>query len=128
METSLYAAVDPPMTRYEMCYISGQGPDEVWGLRVTEQPGSLPDDPVTYLPVTSDSAEAMVYTAGARLTIQRIVPGRAYTWDAVNHRWTGSGADTPVFSSAVHEKTADGPGTYGAEVTVSGRSPTATTG
>ena len=63
----------------------------------------------------------MVYTAGARLTIQRIVPGRAYTWDAASHRWTGSGADTPLFSSAVHEKTADGPGTYGAEVTVSGK-------
>ena len=121
VETSLYAAVDPSMTRYEMCYIAGQGRNEVWGLRVTEQPGSLPDDPVTFLPVTSDSTDAMVFTAGARLTIQRIVPGRAYTWDAASHRWTGSGADTPVFSAAVHEKTSDGPGTYGAEVTVSGK-------
>jgi hypothetical protein len=123
VETSLYAAVpaDTTMTRYEMCHISGQGPDEVWGLRVTEESGALPDDPVTYLPITSDSTEAMVYTAGARLTIQRIVPGRAYTWDAASHRWIGSGADTPIFNAAVHEKTADGPGTYGAEVTVSGK-------
>jgi hypothetical protein len=121
VETSLYAAADPAMTRYEMCYVSGQGPDEIWGLRVTEVPGALPDDPVTYAAVTTKSGDAMVYTAGARLTIQRIVPGRSYTWDPAGHRWTGSGADDPDFNAAVHEETSDGPGSYGAEVTVSGK-------
>jgi hypothetical protein len=120
VETSLYAAVPADMmTRYEMCYIEGQGPDEVWGLRLVTDAEGRPEFP--HVPVTTDSTEAMVFTAGARLTIQRIVPSRTYMWDPTIHRWIGSGADTPIFSSAVHEKTADGPGTYGAEVTVSGK-------
>jgi hypothetical protein len=121
VETSLYAVVDPRMTRYEMCYISGEGRTEVWGLRVLEVRGELPEDPITYAPVATEGTEAMVYTAGARLTIQRIDPARTYTWDSADHQWTGCGARLPIFNAAVHEKSADGPGSYGAEVTVSGK-------
>lgn len=32
VETALYANVDPTMTGYEMCYVSGSGQDEVWEL------------------------------------------------------------------------------------------------
>lgn len=114
VETGLYdAALAAPMTKYEMCYISGSGTDEVWGLRVDE---------VTKLPVdVTESNEAMVYTAGARLTIQKIEPGGTYAWDPVTHAWTGTGAGTPIFNAAAWQKTADGPGSYGAELNVGGK-------
>ena len=71
--------------------------------------------------VEYESSEAMVYTAGARLTIQRIDADATPTWDAVQHRWVGKGVADPVFNGAVHEKTSDGPGSYGAEINVSGK-------
>jgi hypothetical protein len=115
VETGLYDSVlAAPMIRYEMCYISGSGTDEVWGLRVTGAPGA-------YVPVEVDSPEAMVYTAGARLTIQKVEPGGTYTWDPVTHMWTGTGASEPTFNAAAWQKTADGPGSYGAELNVGGK-------
>lgn len=115
VETGLYDSVlAAPMTRYEMCYISGSGTDEVWGLRVTGSAGA-------YVPVELESTEAMVYTAGARLTIQHIVPGGPYTWDPATHMWTGTGASAPIFNAAAWQATADGPGSYGAELNVGGK-------
>ena len=70
-----------------MCYLSGKGTTEVWGALVPSLDSRTP--------VTQESTTAMVYTAGARLTIQRIVPDRDYTWDTASHRWIGSGADAP---------------------------------
>ena len=114
VEMGLYATLDEPMTGYDMCWIEGRGMNEVWGAQVT---GGM----MNRSPVTNESLEAMVYTAGARLTIQRIVPDRNYTWNASLGQWQGSGADTPAFNGAVHEAPAEGPGTFGAEVTVSGK-------
>ena len=115
VETGLYdGALAEAMTRYEMCYISGSGTDEVWGMQVTGVPGA-------YVPVTTESTEAMVYTAGARLTIQQIVPGSEPTWDPALHAWIGAGASTPTFNMATWERTADGPGSYGAELNVGGK-------
>lgn len=115
VETGLYDNVLPDtMTRYEMCYISGSGTDEVWGLRVTGSAGA-------YVPVQVENTEAMVYTAGARLTIQQIVPGGTYTWDPATHMWTGTGASAPIFNAAAWQKTTDGPGSYGAELNVGGK-------
>ena len=80
----------------------------------------------TYEAVSTEVTEAMVYSAGARLTIQKIAPGEIepgddYTWDATNHVWVGEGAGTVVFNDAVYNKTSDGPGGYGAEINVSGK-------
>ena len=85
METSLYATV-AGMTSYDMCYLSGKGTSEVWGALVPSLDSRTP--------VTQESTTAMVYTAAARLTIQRIVRDRTYTWDTATHKWVGSGADT----------------------------------
>ena len=118
VETGLYGDVDPSMTRFEMCYITGSGTSEVWGLRVIDSVTAIP----RYTPVTSESTEAMVYTAGARMTIQRIDPEKTLTWDSVTHAWIGEGAvAVPVFNKATHEKVADGPGSYGAELNVQGK-------
>ncbi len=111
VEVSLYGDLgSDTMTGYEMCKtndITGVG--ELWGAiaageSITELPTSTP----------------MIYTAGGRLTIQRIVPDRTYTWDAAAHQWVGCGADDPTVNQAIHEKTTDGPGNFGVEVSVSG--------
>ena len=115
VETSLFDDTLPaPMKQYEMCYVDGQGPSEVWGARVSG-PNGVVD------PSLLNGASAMVFTAGARLTIQRIVDSTQASWDAAAKRWVGSGTTDPVFNSAVHEKTSDGPGTYGAEINVQGK-------
>lgn len=116
VEMGLYSALDTEMTGYDMCWIEGRGQNEVWGAQVTSGGGGG-----GYSAVTSERLEAMVYTAGARLTIQRIVPDRTYTWNSTLHQWQGSGADAPSYSGAIHEGAADGPGSFGAEVTVSGK-------
>lgn len=118
VETSLYATItagmladDPAattMTGYPMCQTSTEtGANEMWGTILGEP--------------TYENPDALVYTAGARLTIQRIVPGRDYAWDTATHQWTGCGADAPVTNAAIHEATGDGPGTLGVEVTISGK-------
>lgn len=119
VETALYAdRTEDTMTGYLMCHVSGKGTDEVWGAQVATggSGGGGGQSLITY-----DSTEALVYTAGARLTIQRIDEGASPTWDSTQKRWVGSGVADPVFNGAVHEKTSDGPGTYGAEVNVSGK-------
>lgn len=129
VETGLYDnTLAAPMQRYQMCYISGEGQTEVWGAMVDE-PGGMGGSDMSARGVAMadpfatsiDSSEAMVFTAGARLTIQRIDDASKATWDAAQHRWVGAGAADPVFNSAVHEKTSDGPGSYGAELNVQGK-------
>ena len=114
VEVGLYSNLETPANGYEMCWISGRGQNEVWGAQVTGGMGNR-------MPVITERTEAAVYTAGARLTIQRIVPDRNYNWNAATHRWEGTGADAPYYSGALHEGAADGPGSFGAEVTVSGK-------
>lgn len=114
VEMGLYSALAEPATGYDMCWIEGRGQNEVWGAQVTGGSGN-------WAAVTSERLEAMVFTAGARLTIQRIVPDRTYTWNPTTHQWQGSGADAPYFNAAIHEGAPDGPGSFGSEVTVSGR-------
>jgi hypothetical protein len=115
VETGLYDnTLDAPMNRYEMCYISGKGQTEKWGAKVSTNNPSATASVIA-------STEAMVFTAGARLTIQRIADPSKATWDAASHQWIGAGAIAPIFNSAVHEKTTDGPGSYGAELNVQGK-------
>ena len=124
VETALYADLGTEtMTGYLMCHVSGQGTDEVWGAQVESGTGNgtMETRQSHNSLIEYESTEALVYTAGARLTIQRVDEGANPTWDAAQHRWVGSGVADPVFNSAVHEKTSDGPGTYGAEVNVSGK-------
>lgn len=120
IETALYAdRTENPMTGYEMCHVSGKGTDEVWGAQVTSGTEGMAGGGQSL--IEYDSTEALVYTAGARLTIQRIDEGANPTWDATERRWVGQGVADPVFNGAVHEKTTDGPGSYGAEINVSGK-------
>lgn len=109
VETGLYDnALATAMLKYEMCYISGSGTDEVWGLRVTQNADG------TYTPVTTDSTSAMVYTSKAYLTIQKIDPDQAgsLTWDATNHLWVG--ASQPVVNEqATGELNVQGKVVYG---------------
>ena len=113
VEVALKRTLEAPVSGYDMCWISGSGQTEMWGAQVTGGPGN-------WQPVKSDRTEALVYTAGARLTIQRIVPGWEYSWNSATKRWEGLGADAPYFSGALHEDAADGPGSFGAEVTIAG--------
>lgn len=117
VETGLYATLDDTMLRYSMCYVSGQGQTEVWGLEV-DGTGS---NPANYSPATIDSDEAMVYSAGGRLTIQRVSDPNAATWNGSLGRWVGEGVSAPIFSGAAWERTSDGPGSYGAELNVQGK-------
>jgi len=114
VETSLFDdTLDATMNQYEMCWISGRGSDEVWGAKV--------DKPVGSEASTVEGSTAMVFTAGARLTIQRITDPTQATWDAVQKRWVGAGTTDPIFNQAVYEKTSDGPGSYGSEINVQGK-------
>jgi hypothetical protein len=115
VETGLFDDTLPaPMKQYQMCYVSGQGPSEIWGARVSGPNG-------TVSPSLLDGPSAMVFTAGARLTIQRIVDPTQSSWDVAAKRWVGSGTTDPIFNSAVYEKASDGPGSYGAELNVQGK-------
>jgi hypothetical protein len=115
VETSLFDnTLDAPMNQYEMCYIGGEGQTEVWGAKVDGPEGTVEASTVA-------GTSAMVFTAGARLTIQRVTDPTKATWDAVQKRWVGSGTTDPIFNSAVYEKTSDGPGSYGAELNVQGK-------
>lgn len=120
VETALYDdSLAVPMNKYEMCWIEGSGTTESWGVQVTSDESPGPDD--TYTPVTTSSTTAMVYTDGARLTVQRIAPGAQLQWNRELHRWVGDGSSDPIVNSAVWERTEDGPGTYGAELNIQGK-------
>lgn len=120
VETALYdSLLAAPMNKYEMCWISGSGTTERWGMQVSDGGAPSPDD--SFVPVTTSGTTAMVYTDGARLTIQRIAPGANLTWDADAHEWVGEGTSAPVVNQAAWEDTGEGPGGYGAELNVQGK-------
>ena len=120
VETALFDdSLAAPMNKYEMCWISGSGTTELWGMQVTENESPGPDD--TYTPVTASSTTAMVYTSGARMTIQRIAPGSSLTWNREQHRWVGDGASDPIVNAAAWEAVEDGTGGYGAELNIQGK-------
>ena len=58
--------------------------------------------------------EAFVYTGHACLTIERIDQAAVVAWDATDQAWTDAGDPVCIGEGA------DGPGAYGAEVTISG--------
>lgn len=110
VETGLYDEnLAPTMLKFEMCYISGSGTTEVWGLRVVDNADG------TYSPVTTESSTAMVYTADAWLTIQKVDPTKALTWDPITRMWTGEGAlgNTAVSAAASAELNVQGKVVYG---------------
>lgn len=129
IETALYADLgEETMTGYLMCHVEGRGQGEVWGAQVqtgkggpSGELGGAETRAADASLIEYETNEAMVYTAGARLTIQRVDQGATPTWDANQRRWIGNGVADPVFNGAVHEKTTDGPGSYGAEINVSGK-------
>lgn len=95
----------PPMTAFEMSYLFGQGPSEMWGT--TMQTGA--------------GAEATVYSDCARLTIQKIaaldqqIPD--LVWDAANTRWSNA----PTFVNSAVWEAGTGPGFFSAEINISGK-------
>ncbi len=95
------------MTGYTMMKVGGQGQDEQWGVM------AVPDASIWHA-VSAQSDQAIVYTSQACLTIERIDKATSLTWDATTRTWTEDGV-----VKCVGEVT-DGPGGYGAEVTVSG--------
>ena len=124
VETVLFDnTLESPMTGYEMCYVSGaMSQDELWGAKVTSGGGAGPlARAASYDAVLTEDNSAIIYSDGGRLTIQRITDADAVSWSTTEHRWVGSGATDPVFNSAAHERTSDGPGSYGAELNIKGR-------
>lgn len=124
VETVLFDnALEEAMTQYLMCYVSGQGQTESWGAQVTGGGGGGDATAAAdgYTAVTQESTSAIIYSDGGRLTIQRITDPDSVSWSTSEHRWVGAGAAAPVFNAAVHEKTSDGPGSYGAELNIQGK-------
>ena len=117
IEHVLSEAVETPMLEYVMRHTSGWGTDEVHGLSVM---------PTGQTVEWVDNSLPTVYSACARLTIQRLTVARddpevdLLMWDAETHQWTGSGVTGPLFNKAVYEA-ADGPGFYSAEINVKGK-------
>ena len=83
-------------------------------------PAEPPADPLveplppTWNPTEEQRTEAFAHTSNACLTIERIDRATSLSWDAVDRAWTADGK-----SVCVGDVT-EGPGGYGAEVTVSG--------
>ena len=95
------------MTGYTMMKVGGQGQDEQWGVM------AVPDASVWHA-VAAQSDQAIVYTSQACLTIERIDKASSLSWDPDTRSWTDDGVVKCV------GEVLDGPGGYGAEVTVSG--------
>ena len=94
VETVMYQNLATPMTGYTMQYLQGEGTSELWGADTT----------------TYDSVYRTVFSAGARLKIEKI---------------TGPNGTVIPDTQSVNLGTAegfgkDGPGYYGAEINVSG--------
>lgn len=116
VETRLVQKVDG-MTGYVMKKVFGQGQTEMWGVLGKQ----VPVDPEAPVPSTDpwsatdeERTEAFAYTSNACLTIERIDRATSLTWDPGDRAWTPDGK-----SICVGDVT-EGPGGYGAEVTVSG--------
>lgn len=97
------------MTAYSMLKTNDvTGVGEMWGVASTEVDSA--DEAVA---VQSD--EAFAYTSQACLTIEKIDTADQVGWNPATRSWT----DEPFIAKCVGEVT-EGPGGYGAEVTVSG--------
>ena len=82
---------------YDMFYLEGQGPGELWGSSGNQ----------------NSSNPRLIYSGKARLTIQEIDPENAPTvWDPELAEWEGAPVKVKVSASA---------GTYSAEQNVSGK-------
>lgn len=107
VEVAMSKALATPASAYNMKFLYGEGLDEMWGTD-----GS-----------TFGSASALVYSACARLTMQKLDGDPALlAWDPAVHAWTGT--DAPIlYNSAVWQRYGvDGQtNAYSAEISVSGR-------
>lgn len=111
VETVLYKLIPgPPMTAYRMMIYDEtiSGVDEIWGTSGHK-----------YM-----SSEATIYSATARLVIQKLTKDRdsedlSLDWDATSSQWTGD-ANLPVVSSGVWTNLS-GPTAYSAEINVQGK-------
>ena len=105
------------MTGYLMNKVGGSQTTEMWGVAATQTP-AVPEapDPETdpWSAIQEQRLEAFVYTSHACLTIERIDRATSVSWDPESRAWTEDG--DPLCVGDVTE----GPGGYGAEVTVSG--------
>lgn len=112
VETVLYQDITAyPMTAFNMQYLFGQGPSEMQGT-----------DKTTYA-----SNEATVYSACARLTIQRLTKDRddptlTTFWNGSDGEWVGD-VDPAVFNSGVWSAVegSDSTSNYSAEINVGGK-------
>ena len=96
------------MTGYLMQKVgTASGQDEMWGVVATGGTGA-------WIATEQQRTEAFVYTGHACLTIERIDQAAVVAWDATDQAWTDAGDPVCIGEGA------DGPGAYGAEVTISG--------
>ena len=96
------------MTGYLMQQVGDtSGQDEMWGVVATGGTGA-------WIATEQQRTEAFVYTGHACLTIERIDQAAVVAWDATDQAWTDAGDPVCIGEGA------DGPGAYGAEVTISG--------
>ena len=107
VETRLMQTV-AGMTGYSMQKVGeASGTDEMWGVVATK-----PAD--AWIGTQEQRVEAFAYTAHACLTLERIDVADDVVWDPQSGTWTGAGTRKCIGEGA------DGPGAYGAEVTISG--------
>jgi len=129
-----------PMLQYGMRHLSGWGIDELWGLAtdgVVWGDESNPDQAIYYTtPEFLDGYQATIYSACARLTIQRLLTPREETneenlrWNSEVGEWEDNDDNDDnvepeyilpgVFNGAVWEDL-DGPAYYSAEINVKGK-------
>ena len=96
------------MTGYLMQKVgTASGQDEMWGVVATGGTGA-------WIATEQQRTEAFAYTGHACLTIERIDQAAVVAWDATDQAWTDAGDPVCIGEGA------DGPGSYGAEVTISG--------
>ncbi|MCB0331567.1 MAG: hypothetical protein KDD70_17975, partial [Bdellovibrionales bacterium] len=126
VEVALYKELLTPILGDEMWYVSGQGIDEMWGMKAVEAPSVVPP---TWIPATYESSEATVYSPCSRLTIQKMdasagdvdnKPQGPFAWNAANNQWDGMVAtmvNAPVWESYEAEGPSAG---LSAEVNIKG--------
>jgi hypothetical protein len=99
-EFVLSKTLTDPMTAFNMIYLEGQGPDELWGT-----------DGATY-----DSYEATVYTPNARVLIHALPAGvnpAAVVWSGGTWTVNGAALSNPVNEAATAEINVKGKVIYG---------------
>ena len=86
------------------------GVNEMWGVVATQDSAQDP-----WIATEEQREEAFAYTDFACLTIERVDDSDTVKWDSTARSWTGN----PVVNSCLRDG-GDGPGSFGAEVTISG--------